>query len=214
MAGFLDKNDRIIDMVLTGYGRSLLARGGLKFVSWVPMDDEVDYSPFVSNSGSLTDIQLSASINEQIEACPIREATTGYRTLNKRCVDSTNGDDVVFTIAQGQTHVPRLMTSSIPSSIDVNIDQRKISEIQTHKDSSGKTVETIGPIDRGFQRSNSTSTDVSTLFEAGSFPAEHQLAGFLVRVFISGSDGLTEVDPKIDTQGRVVYNGELVLRNG
>jgi len=212
MAGFLDKNDRVVDMVLTGYGKSLLSKNGLRFVSWVPMDDEVDYNPFLSNSGSLTVLQLSSSISEQIEYCPVREATTGYKTLNRTLVDTTNGNDTIFTIAQGQKIVPLIRTGSLPVSLLITTDQRKVVDLLDKKDYSGKTVELLGPVDRGFQRLKTSKKDLEVSFVNGSYPQEHKVSGFFVRVFSSGSDGYIEIDPKLDEKGNVTYNGELQVK--
>ena len=212
MAGFLDKNDRVIDMVLTGYGRSLLSKNALRFVSWIPMDDEVDYNPFISNSGSLDSMQMSASISQQIEFCPVREATTGNKTLNRIGLETTNGNDTIFTISQGQKIVPQVMTGSLPTALQITIDQNKIADIELRKDASGKTVEILGPVDRGFQRSYPGKKTLEFSYVNGSYPSEHKISGFLVRVFSSGSDGYVEIDPKLDLQGEITYNGELILK--
>ena len=51
--GLLDKNDRIIDLVLPSEGRRQLSLGELEFKYFSVFDDEVDYDPYVANSGSL-----------------------------------------------------------------------------------------------------------------------------------------------------------------
>lgn len=43
MAGFLDSESQIIDMVLTGHGKKLLSHGQLRFVYWAAYDDEIMY---------------------------------------------------------------------------------------------------------------------------------------------------------------------------
>lgn len=212
MAGFLDKNDRVIDMVLTGYGRSLLSKNSLRFVSWVPLDDEVDYNPFISNSASLSSMQMSSSIYEQIEFCPVREATTGHKMLDKICLETTNGNDVVFTIAQGQKIVPHIATGSLPTNLSITTNQYRVVDTQVKKDIDGKTVETLGPIDRGFKRTDAKVKNVEFSYTNGSYPADHKISGFLVRVYSSGSDGYNEIDAKVDLNGNITYNGELVLK--
>jgi hypothetical protein len=54
MAGFLDSQQRIIDMVLTSRGKLLLSNGELRFVYWAAFDDEVDYHPRITYVASGT----------------------------------------------------------------------------------------------------------------------------------------------------------------
>src|SRR5574343_824066 len=74
--GFLDNSgDILVDAVLTDVGRSLLARndGSFEIVRYAFGDDEIDYSLFVSNTGSLQqDVSIvntpifEANVNETV----------------------------------------------------------------------------------------------------------------------------------------------------
>jgi hypothetical protein len=61
----------------------MLSRGRLRFAYWAAFDDEVDYAPYLANSGSLTPEQLSGALDDQIEATLVREATSGYKRLTR-----------------------------------------------------------------------------------------------------------------------------------
>lgn len=214
MGGFLDKNTRVIDMVLTGEGKHLLSRGELKFVYWTPFDVEVDYDPFLVNSGSLTAAQLSASINEQIENSPIREATTGYPRLNTSGSDETNVSNPLFSVPQGHRVIPRLVTSAPSGTVELEVKQRKVSEIHQKRDFQGKITEQIGPFDRGFERFDVSAVGLEYGYSKDGFPADHVFDGFLVKVYRSGSDGLTEVYERRDAKNALAFNNDLRLALG
>ena len=210
MSGFLDKETRIIDMVLTGYGKGLLSSGDLKFVYWIPFDDEVDYEPYISTSGSMNDTQFSSSINTQIEATLVREATTGYKFLNMSGSDMTNVNRPMFTMAQGQRIIPKIEHGR-DDGYDVGTSQRKISEIFVKRDSDGTIVEHNGPFDRGYERFDATSVDIDISYTADSFPSDFKHEGFFVRVFSSGSDGLIEVRHKRDSNNEIAFSNDIRL---
>ncbi len=109
MAGFLDKNDRIIDFMITSKGKSLLSKGDLRFVFWRAFDDEIDYDPFISQSGSMNDLELESNASEQIESALVREATTGYKDVNSICRDNTNVIRPLFDMPHGQKEIPRMV---------------------------------------------------------------------------------------------------------
>lgn len=67
--GYLDKQSRVIDVVLTECGRRLYALGKLDFAYFGLFDDMIDYDP-VKASGSFTDDER----DQQAEATPILEA--------------------------------------------------------------------------------------------------------------------------------------------
>lgn len=210
MAGFLDKNTRVIDFVLTGEGKYLLSRGELRFSYWIPFDDEVDYKPFVVNSGSMTDLQLSASVDSQIENGPVREATTGYKRQNMSGSDETNVQRPLFTVPQGHRVVPRIVSSNAPSgSIDLQVKQRKILEIVLKKDKAGKIIHQLGPFEKGVERFDSSNSSFDYGYHKDSFPRDHAYDGFLVRVYRSGTEGLVEIDPRRDLLHSLSYGNEL-----
>lgn len=99
MAGFLDSKERVIDMVLTDVGKSLLLKGDLRFTYWIPFDDEVDYNPeFIGEyQGGVFVSALDMSGSDYQDARTrktedplVREATMGYRGLAYAEVDTTN----------------------------------------------------------------------------------------------------------------------------
>lgn len=210
MAGFLDKKSRIIDMVLTGYGKELLSKGELRFVSWVPFDDDVDYDPPLMNSGSLSETALAEAKLRSIEDTITREATTGYRKWNMSGSDHTNAHRPMFDMPQGQTLLP-VLTSSVPSELTLEVKQRKVSDLNIKRDSAGRVLEQLGPFDRGFERYSTSDVEIEFHFPNGSWPADMNLNGLLVRVFESGSDGLTEVSDRRDIQGNLSFSNDLVI---
>lgn len=66
--GFLDRQSRVLDVVLTGRGRELLAAGELDFSYYAFFDDGVDYDPW--STGSLTDEER----DDLIHSSPMLEA--------------------------------------------------------------------------------------------------------------------------------------------
>lgn len=197
MAGFLDKQERIIDMVLTEDGKRLFAAGKLEFSYFAFFDDEVDYSPIIYDSGSLTSAALSASVEAQIEATPVREATHGLgldRSWDD--LDHVNAIRPLFTMPQGQNVLSRVLYDPDVVSGSIQVVQAKVDEITKRRDRAGKVVEVIGPIDRGFDR-RSTTTFVVDL-SLSDFFDESTAEGTAVSLFVSGSDGYSRVTPKLD----------------
>jgi hypothetical protein len=215
MAGLLDKNTRVIDMILTGVGRSLLSQGKLRFVYWMPFDNEVDYDPYVSQSGTMTSIQLSQSIQDQIESCVVREAVSGYPVSDRSGSDSTNVFRPIFTMPQGQQMIPRMTSSDGPTgSVTLETQQRKLSEVRVIRDKGGNVLEQIGPIDRGYERLNTTAFRLQYEYSPGSFPSDYPSEGFLVRVFRSGVEGTVEVKERRDLDNVISFNNDVRLIPG
>lgn len=209
MAGFLDKQSRIIDMVLTGYGKEQLSKGQLEFVYWSAFDDEVDYSPYISDSGSLTAAQLSSSITQQIEECLVREATTGYKHLDQNSRDTTNVNLPLFDMPQGQRYIPRANICLDVDNLEIKTKQRKIVEVFSKRDQNGNVVEQIGPIDRGTSRFDPETVELKLQYRLGDFSTEHKFEGFKITVFQSGSDGLREIDGRRDFSNDLSFNNDL-----
>ena len=208
MAGFLDKQDTIIDMVLTDEGKHQLSLGELEFCYFSLFDDEIDYDPYISNSASLSPDQLSASIGYQVENSLVREAVTGYSHKRSRsCIDTINVNKPLFTIPQGNITLPRASYAPNISSGTVDVLQRKTEEFLIKKDLDGKLIESVGPIDAGFDRFNPTSVVIDVGVD--DFFDESVQQGFLLRVFKSGSDGFSEVSMKRDFVGDVSYELDL-----
>lgn len=213
MAGFLDRDTRILDMVLTSYGKRLLSRGELNFCYWTPFDDEVDYNPFIAGSASLSDDQLSSSVYQSIETTPLREATTGYRNFNASGSDFTNVHRPIFTMAQGQDILPR---ASFPDSgsREVQTYQRKVQRVYTDKDEEGKYLNPIQNVDLGVERFRSTFFTLELSYHRDSFPTDFQPDGFHVRVLRSGSSGWAEVDPRRDMNNDLAYSNDVRVFTG
>jgi hypothetical protein len=66
--GYLDKQSRVIDFVLTEHGRKLFSVGQLDFTYFALLDDGVDYDPWSTGSMTPTEREL------QVEALPMLEA--------------------------------------------------------------------------------------------------------------------------------------------
>lgn len=215
MAGFLDKQERIVDLVLTSEGKRLLTTGELNFTYWKAFDDEVDYSPIIMNSASLSSEALSSSIDERIEDTLVREATTGYRLHNSLGRDDTNVHRPLFTAPQGRSVVPRMVQVSGSDEIELFVDQRKIQEVLIRRSSrnaqTGNTVDKIGPIDRGFQRQVVSVASLDFDYRQGSYPEGSQPDGFLIKVLRSGSGGYVEVKERVDSRGDVVFSEDFIL---
>lgn len=211
MAGFLDKDTRIIDMVLTGYGKSLLSRGELNFCYWVPFDDEVDYDPHIAESGSLSAVALSSSIADSIENTLVREATTGYRMFNLLGKDQTNVINPVFTTAQKQDVLPRIAVSG---SVSVTTYQRKVKKSFVVNEKDGKGVAQLSDSDVGVERFNSSQDSIKMGYEKDGFVGAARPDGFFVTVFESGSNGLVELKPKRDVSNDLCFGSDLKVHTG
>lgn len=212
MAGFLDKNDRIIDMVLTGEGKHRLSLGKLSFAYWVPFDDEIDYSPFIALSGSMDAQSLSSSISEQIEASPIREVTTGYKRFNRSGVDPTNVRHPIFTMNHGQKVLPAMdFESSSGSDFHISVKQTKLYDLYIRRDSLGNVSQQLGPFDRGYSRYDSSVASI--VLKHDGFPPDHRSDGFLVKVLTSGSEGFFETNSNRDLNNEISFDDDLLLVN-
>lgn len=210
MAGFLDSKERVIDMVLTGVGKSLLLQGDLRFVYWTPFDDEVDYDPFISASGSMNAEDLAVYRQNRVEDPLVREATSGYRSSNAVQEDRTNVNRPMYTIPVNQKYLPEMKVEGVSGTIDVHVLQQKIQKMYVRKSSDGTTVlDTIGPVDAGVRRSDASAAGIDADYTVGSYPREFDLEGFLVTVYQSGSEGYAEVLPNRDSSGSIVYNNDL-----
>lgn len=217
MSGFLDKNTRIVDMVLTMEGKRLLAEGGLQFVYFALFDDEIDYNPFVSQSGSMTGLQLSGTVADLVENSLIREAGSGYRTgMNMSGSDFTNVMRPLFTVKQGSQYLPRLQEIDAPSgSATMEVRQQKVQDIYTKVDQNGNVVQQQGPFDRGYDRfgSQDLKFDLQLWPLDVALDKQHQ-QGVLIRVFKTGSEGVVEVKDRRDSNNDLSYGNDLVFHMG
>jgi hypothetical protein len=214
MAGFLDSKERIIDMVLTDVGRSLLLKGDLRFRYWIPYDDEVDYNPQVLNSASLTPTELQDRKLQLIEEPVVREATLGYGGLNKEATDTTNVIRPMFTAPPGVGHNYGLPRATVDrSSLAVTVNQKKLSKLYEQRDSAGNEVVKTTQVDVGYQRSDSNEEVINASFPDDAFPDGTQLEGFLATVYLSSSDGYEEILSNRDSAGGIVYRNDIHFDN-
>lgn len=211
MAGFLDKNDRIVDMVLTNEGKKLLSKGNLRFAYFTLFDDEVDYSPVISNSGTLTPEQLSGTIYAQIEATLVRESSTGYQNMNKSGSDFVNVIRPLFSMPQGQQYLPRVSASNEPANpATIQVKHRKLQDVHVQLDQKGNTVNTLGPYDRGYERFDTSNVTFDLFVRDFNVDTSHK-EGFLIRVYSTGTEGLVEVKDRRDLQNDISYNNDVKL---
>jgi hypothetical protein len=190
MAGFLDNTERVIDMVLTGAGKKLLMKGDLRFVYWIPFDDEADYQV-------------------KVEDPLVREACSGYPSNNKNAEDRVNVNQPLFT-APNRSVLPTMDVDISGSSVKVK--QQPYTKTYVKYDGDGKELTKVGPVPDGVDRTNILSALVDAKYETGSFPPDHTLEGFLVTMYVSSSDGLVEIFHNRDSAGDLVYRNDLKLK--
>jgi len=227
MAGFLDPKERVIDMVLTDVGKSLLLKGDLHFVYWIPFDDEVDYNPIIHESASLDARDLQMSSTMKTEDPLIREATMGYRGLAYTEVDTTNVYRPMYSAPPGvgQTY-PLLEVAINTGSMQVNMTQQKSSKLYVQYDDKGQTIiRTIGPGDEAFQRRAISENKLEATYpsDKNELPHDIKLEGFLITMYHSstikknefGQDvgGYEEILQNRDSKDQIVYRNDLALDN-
>lgn len=168
--GFLDRKSRVVDVVLTERGRRLFANGELDFAYVSFFDDGIDYDPY--SSGSLTDAERDDLIysSPMFEAAVVPDRRSAELPLEPR--------NQLFTVSQGYNGVPRMLTPSTGSQVDLRCNQ---------------TV-----TDGEYVRSKTTYAEVRLELSAGALPSE----GFSIHVYKSGSEGLQELHPRRDLRGR------------
>jgi hypothetical protein len=213
MAGLLDKNTRVVDMILTGEGRRLLSKNKLRFSYFALFDDEVDYDPYIFESGSLNDDNLSLTRRNQVEESIVSEAVCGYRLNNFDGFDFTNVHYPMFTIPHGKMFLPRMTASDNHNdSGNIEIKQHKVQELSTKLDDFGNVVEQIGPNDLGFERFDSSTFSISAHLKPESIANDLvERSGYLLRVFKETDEGFVEIKDKRDRENRVCYMNDLVL---
>ncbi len=216
MAGFLDKNTRVVDMHLTMEGKRLLSLGQLRFSYFALFDDEVDYDPFISQSGAMTPTQITGTRDDLIENTLVREAVSGYRNANRSGSDGTNVNRPLFTMKQGARYLPRMSGTLAPTgSITLQAFQQKYQDSYTRVDSAGRVIEQIGPIDQGYNRFRAQVRQIAYDLSPSDVALDpaHQ-DGILIRVFKSGSEGLQELKPRPNAANRLTYSNDLVFGVG
>ena len=226
MAGFLDSKERVIDMVLTDIGKTLLLKGDLNFVYWIPFDDEVDYWPPTLTTNSFGQ-SLEQRRQELTETPLVREATMGYRGLAYTEVDTTNVYRPMYSAPPGvgQTY-PLLEVAINTGSMQVNMTQQKSSKLYVQYDDKGQTIiRTIGPGDEAFQRRAISENKLEATYpsDKNELPHDIKLEGFLITMYHSstikknefGQDvgGYEEILQNRDSKDQIVYRNDLALDN-
>jgi len=199
MAGFLDPEQRVIDMVLTDTGKQLLMKGQLRFVYWIPYDDEVDYNPptYVEPGSTMSLPEISQIMTE---TPLVREATLGYRGLNFVAMDTTNVHRPMYSVPPGvgvAGHPFPLPQMSVDqAALAISMSQQPLKVTYIKKDSGGQIIQQIGPIDNGVQRFGSDKAQLAASFPSGAFPSDFKSEGFLATVHLSSAISFQEgVDP-------------------
>jgi hypothetical protein len=212
MAGFLDKDTSVVDMILTSYGKEMLAKGEFDVMYYAFFDDVVDYAASVSESGSLTVEQMSGSHVDELEVTLVSEAVPGMlHGMDLRAMDTTNVNKPVFTMPQGQKTLSVARYDPTGSFETVRMRQRKVVDVYRTKDALGNVQEIIEK-DRGFEIIDSSRVSVNmSIDEFFEYGADD---GFLLRVYVSGSryvdsNGYVELDPKRDFDYMISF-GDLV----
>lgn len=200
-----------MDVVLTREGRRQLSRGRLDVTYYVLFDDEIDYDPYISDSGSMSSAILSASIDDHIQMTPVIEAVCGTQHGEDYRFDGALGvRDVLFTMNQGQKLVPRMVMSPDLMAVDVSASQWRREDVIIRRDQNGRVVEQLGSFDGGFE---SFDPGVLTFdLSIGDGVRDGSGDGFVVRVFKTGSDGLEEVASRLDSRFEESYGTDLLLR--
>jgi hypothetical protein len=214
MAGFLDRSSRIVDMVLTHEGQRALAEGRLNFTYWSAFDDGIHYDPWVADSGSLLEAEVTSSKYRQMEDTPILEALPGLaRVPDDR--DLTYSKWPLFTAPQGSGQVPRMIElaalGQTSGSYAVELKQRRVFFRRDGFDRLLSPSDVAAAVDLGFERVEPSATSLEYKYVPGSYPPEHPLQGVRIRVYKSGSDGLAAVDPRPDLRNRVALGAALVF---
>jgi hypothetical protein len=211
MAGFLDSQQQIIDMVLTSRGKMLLSNGVLRFVYWAAFDDEVNYDPVVVESGSLNDADLAQRQVDKTEDPLIREAVQGYKLFNKNGEDFCNVHRALITVPPGHSVVP---TASVVFDRDeIVMQQQPIVQNYYQQNSNGELIDPYSStVNMGILRYNSTAVSVDAEYSKESFPSEHRLEGFYVKVLVSGTDAYTEQHHTLDENSEIVIGAELKIK--
>ena len=212
MAGFLDKNTRVMDMILTLEGKRLMSTNQLDFAYFALFDDEVDYDPYIAQSGSMTDTEVSGMKLDLTETSLIREAVSGYLYgINGDSFDFTNVKNKLFTMKQGSKVIPTFTLQSGPSgSTELSMRQQKVQNVSVRTE--GDVTSAVVSQDAGYKRFGSQGIDILYNLTPEAMAADiSQQDGILIRVFASGSDEPIEIKEKRDSTNRICYNSDLVV---
>ncbi len=115
--GYLDKQSRVIDFILTERGRKLYSTGQLDFTYFALLDDGVDYDPWSTGSMSPAEREL------QVEALPMFEAPFVRDTRATR--DPLEPVSHLFTAAANYTTVPAISSPLDGAQLTLGGDQQQ-----------------------------------------------------------------------------------------
>lgn len=172
--GYLDKQSRVLDVLLTERGRKLFAVGRLDFAYFGLFDDCLDYDP-VPSTGSYSDAEREV----QIEATPMLEAP--FVKDVRGATAPLEPIDHIFTAIDGYREIPRMLSPTDGDEAPLMADQRN---------------------EDGVYRR--TGTSFSQIDPRVVGDAEKGNPGFVVRVFASGSNGLQPLRFRHDLSSRRV----------
>jgi len=190
--GFLDKTERVLDIVLTREGRRQLSEGHLDFRYFVLFDDEVDYDPYVANSGSLTEDGFKEARQALTEDTLVFEAIHGRLITEVSDADHTLGPrSPLFDMPQGQTILPKLAVVPDVTSSIMSVTQAVVS---SH-----------GPKNRPAAALRQKPTVSTFELDVKNYFDDSLDQGVWVRLFTSGSEGLREVIPARDYLNEYSY---------
>lgn len=170
--GYLDKQSRVIDVVLTERGRKLYSVGQLDFAYFGLFDDCIDYDP-VPGSGSYTQEQ----IEQQIESTPIMEAP--FVPDVRGTVAPNEPIQHIFTASPGYVEIPAMVSPIDDDTAILMADQRR---------------------EDGVYRRTGTSLSQIDLRMTGE--VEIGNPGFIIRVLASGTNGFQPLPFKRDLFSR------------
>jgi hypothetical protein len=170
--GYLDKQSRVIDVILTERGRKLFAVGRLDFTYFGLFDDCLDYDP-TSGQEPFSDEER----DEQIQATLMLEAP--FVKDVRGSIAPLEPLDHIFTAAAGYRVIPTMVSPVDGDSTSLMADQR---------------------VDSGVYRR--TGTSFSQINPVVTGDVERGNPGFVVRVFSSGSTGLRPLGFRHDLSSR------------
>lgn len=170
--GYLDKQSRVIDVLLTERGRKLFAVGRLDFAFFGLFDDCLDYDPAAA-TGSFSDAEREV----QIDATPMLEAP--YVRDVRAATAPLEPIDHIFTAAPGYRVIPRMLAPIDGDEASLMADQRN---------------------EEGVYRR--TGTNYAQIDPRVVGETERGNPGFVVRVFASGSNGLQPLKFRHDLNTR------------
>lgn len=143
--GFLDRKNRVLDVVLTERGRRLFANGELDFAYVSFFDDGIDYDPY-DPDGDMTDEERDEHqyTSPMLEPLVVPDRSSAQLSLEPQ--------NQLFGVAQGYPGVPRMLAPSTGSQVELRCTQV--------------------PRDQGFHRRDTTFSEVRLEVSEGALHSE------------------------------------------